>query len=532
MQRRDYLAFLTAVASPFSGVHAWAANVSALPTENQTDKLFSLGVASGSPTTTGMVLWTRLMGLPTVNETKAPAIEVSWEIAEDASFKNVVQQGKTLASPDLDYSVHIEPQNLKANTWYFYRFMVANVQSQIGRTRTLPLPGDTIKSLRLAYASCQNYDQGFYCAWRHMQQEQIDAVLFLGDYIYEYPSVGSLGRNYVLGWAYDLASYRERYNLYKSDPDLKAMHAKVPWIMTWDDHEVQNDYAGDSAGFSGPFGVNFAQRKLAAHQAYYENMPISVRSLKLGLQGLMGNHQKAADIRIYQSLQWGQLARLNLLDCRQYKDPQPCTILERKGASLIQPSRCEDWSDTKRSLLGGAQEKWLEQQFQEAKNTSTVWNILGQSSLFGQRNNGSASQPKFFYDGWDAYAANRQRIIDQLEYYQVPNSIILGGDVHENWVGYVKKDYQNTSSNNVALEFCGTSISSRAKTVIEKVLPNNPHFVYANSSYRGYGIAHFETKKLTTTLKAVEDVKNASSGAFTLAQFEVAAGSKTIVKTI
>lgn len=533
MQRRDYLAFLSAVVSPFSSVHSWASGVTSPSSLKVTDKLFSLGVASGSPTSSSVVLWTRLTGLPSVQKQSNQLVPVIWEVAQDAQFKKIVQQGKTLASAEFDYCVHIEPQNLKANTWFFYRFIVGNLQSAVGRTRTLALATDDIQSLRLAYASCQNYDQGFYSAWRHMLQENLDAVLFLGDYIYEYPSLGTLGRHYVLGWAYDLVSYRERYTLYKSDPHLQAIHAQVPWIMSWDDHEVQNDYAGEQAGFSGPFGIDFAQRKIAAHQAYYENMPISLQSLKLGLKGLASG----ADLRVYQSYQWGQLAQLNVLDCRQYKDPQPCSFFERKNASIVKPNQCSDWYDDKRTMLGLAQEKWLEEQLKIAHQKNTIWNVLGQSTLFSQRNNGSVEKPQFFYDGWDAYGASRQRIIDQIEQYKVPNPVILGGDVHENWVAYVKKnfnanDLNNASSINVAVEFCGTSISSRAKTIVEKILPNNPHFVYANSKYRGYGIAHFEAKTLTTTLKAVQDVKYPESGSFTLAQFVVPAGTKEIIKTI
>lgn len=540
MKRREYLGFITAAASTFSGVHSWASSVAGVPSSIQTDRIFSLGVASGSPTSHSVVLWTRLIGVDGLNSLKARRTEVTWEIAQDPNFKQVVQQGKTLASADLDYSVHIEPQNLKSNTWYYYRFMLGNVPSSIGKTRTLPSSQDHIESLRLAYASCQNYDQGFYSAWRHMQVEEIDLVLFLGDYIYEYPTIGSLGRDYILGWAYDLPSYRERYTLYKSDPNLQAMHAKVPWLMTWDDHEVQNDYAGDAAGFSGPLGVNFLQRKLAAHQAYYENMPISANSLKTGLQSLIAsfatrhstnpNYQAHQDLRVYRKVQWGQLAQINLLDCRQYKDPQPCTFLERKNASLVAATKCADWYLPSRSMLGKNQEVWLQNSFQSASTNPTVWNILAQSTLFGQRNNGTSQAPKYFYDGWDAYSANRQRIIDQIDYYQLPNTVLFGGDVHENWVGYVKKDYQDHRSRDVAIEFCGTSISSRSKTNVELVLPNNPHFIYANAKYRGYGLAHFQAHQLSTTLKAVDEVRDPNSGIHTLAEFVVPAGSQQLIQ--
>ena len=203
---------------------------------------FALGVASGSPTHDSVVLWTRLVfdAVTGAQALRGP-VTVLWEVADDDKFKRITQRGQAQAVPELAHSVHAEVAGLAPERWYFYRFMVGGAASPVGRTRTLPEPGAAVARLRLGYASCQKWEDGYFTAWRHMLAENLDAVLFLGDYIYEYPGTSGRVRRPGGGWVIGLEDYRRRYALYKSDLDLQAIHAAWPWLMTWDDHEVQNE---------------------------------------------------------------------------------------------------------------------------------------------------------------------------------------------------------------------------------------------------------------------------------------------------
>lgn len=489
---------------------------------------FAYGVASGAPTHDGVVLWTRL-SKEAVALRGGEAVEVRWELAHDQHFKRIVQHGYTSATPELGHSVHVEVQGLEPDRWYHYRFMFSDAVSATGRTRTFPLPGAIAKRLRLGYASCQKWEDGYFTAWRHMAAENLDAVMFLGDYIYEYPGTSSKFRVPGGGWLTTLDNYRARYALYKGDPDLQAMHAACPWLVTWDDHEVQNDYAGVQPGDSGPPGfaaADFSMRRAAAYQAYYENMPLRASVLTQGLAGLA----RGAEMRIYSRVAFGRLASLYLLDGRQYRDAQACNRGDKQGSSMVDPARCGPWRDPGRSYLGLAQEGWLQGQFEGLAARSSVWNVLGQQTLFGQRNFGRNPAQRLWNDGWDGYSAARRRLTDSLQTYEVRNPVIFGGDVHENWVGHVKADYANPDSANVGVEFCGTSISSRSgkASQSQEMLAANPHFVFVDGKSRGYGVADFTPGVLNVQLRVLGDVAQADSGVQDLASFVVEAGSSLI----
>ncbi len=482
---------------------------------------FSLGVASGSPTPASVVLWTRLM-LPAG---QGP-VAVRWELAHDENFSRSVQSGQVQALPALGHSVHVQVQGLEPDRWYFYRFMAGEARSATGRTRTFPAPDAVVARLRLAYASCQRWEHGYYSAWRHMRGENPDLVLFLGDYIYEYPHAPDAVRLPGGGWVLSLDDYRQRHALHRSDADLQAMHAACPWLLTWDDHEVQNDYAGSSAGSSGAPVADFAARRAAAYQAFYEHMPLPASVLTRAIAGLAAG----AEMRIYSHQAYGRLASLTLLDARQYKDAQVCTREGKRGASILDPAACADWRDGSRSLLGLQQERWLDAQLARPGSRDRHWNVLGQQSLFGQRDFRRGPGQLLWNDGWDGYAAARARLTGVLQQHRVANAVLLGGDVHENWVGHVKADYAHAASAAVGVEFCGTSITSRSagNARIPELLAENPHFVFADSERRGYGVAEFTPKQLTTTLRVVSDVRRADSGIETLAQFSVQAGRPVI----
>jgi alkaline phosphatase D len=483
---------------------------------------FALGVASGSPTHDSIVLWTRLVS-PDSPAWGVDGVTVRWELAEDDQFRRVLQKGQTQALAALGHSVHVEAQGLASDRWYFYRFMAGDAISPAGRTRTFPAPEAAVASLRLAYASCQRWEHGYFSAWRHMREDDPDLVLFLGDYIYEYPGASRPVRMPTGGWVQTLNDYRQRYALYKSEPELQAMHAACPWLVTWDDHEVQNDYAGLHEGQSGEPVADFAARRAAAYQAYYEHMPLRASVMTRAFAGLA----TGAEMRIHALARYGQLATLYLTDTRQYRDAQACTPGGRRGSALVDPRSCDTWNDPQRSLLGAAQERWLDDAFSHG---GSQWNVLAQQTLLGQRNFRTQPQQQFWNDGWDGYPAARQRLIDAMRRHALRNPVVLGGDVHENWVGHVLADYSRPDSASVAVEFCGTSISSRANgnARMTQWLAENPHFIFADAQRKGYGLAEFTPQQLTTSLRVVDDVTRRDTRIETLAQFRVQAGRSLI----
>lgn len=512
MQRRQLLSLAVASAALISlpktglGRMVWSSNP------------FSLGVASGSPTSQSMVLWSRL-GRDALEQAglSRAQVPVTWQLALDEQFSQIVQQGQLHALPELGHSLHAEVSGLEPARQYFYRFMAGEAVSPTGRTRTFPAPHQAASRLRLAYASCQRWGDGFYSAYRDMREQNIDVVMFLGDYIYEYPASASRDiRPTTGGWVLTLDDYRDRYALHKSDPHLQAMHAACPWIVTWDDHEVQNDYAELHAGFSGAPVPDFAARRRAAYQAFYENMPVRYANFAQLLK------RQSDQVIVFGSTQFGQLATLYNLDNRQYRHRQACTPGDRFGGARISPDRCELLHEEYRTLLGERQEGWLKRQFERSRSQ---WNVIGQQSLIGPRNMG-AGMTNIWNDGWGGYPAARQRLIDSMRTTGLKNPVVLGGDVHQNWVGHILPDYRRPDSPPVGVEFCGTSITSRNRASdaeVAKILQQSPYFVFANARYRGYGIVDITQQNLTTTLRAVELIRNPDSIVFTLASFAVEA---------
>ncbi|MDP3618416.1 MAG: alkaline phosphatase D family protein [Ramlibacter sp.] len=475
---------------------------------------FALGVASGSPSHDSVVLWTRLVS----SSLAQLPVTVRWEVAHDHQFTRIARQGQVQALPELAHSVHVEAAGLEADRWYFYRFITGDATSPVGRTRTFPSPDAQVERLRLAYASCQRWEHGYYAAWRHMQAENVDVVMFLGDYIYEYASAARPARTHTGGVTHTLDDYRARHALHKSDADLQGMHAACPWIVTWDDHEVVNDHAGPQLD---------PARRAAAYQAFYEHMPLRASSFTRAIAGLTG----APELRLYGQVPFGRLANLYVLDGRQYRDTQVCSGgLASGGSGVLDPARCPEWNDPARSLLGAAQEAWLDASLARSR---PGWNVIGQQSLFGQRDLRAGPDKALWNDSWDGYSAARSRLTQSLLRHQAANPVFLGGDVHENWVGHVKADYARPDSAAIGVEFCGTSITSRSsgQSRIPGWLAENPHFVFADSLGKGYGIAQFTPSRLTTTLRVVDDVKHQDTGIRTLAQFTVESGRPVVERS-
>lgn len=481
------------------------------------DDPFALGVASGDPTPDGVVLWTRLL-LADPGQALA-AHTVRWEVAHDHRFARLVQKGEATARPEWGHAVHVELRGLEPGRWYPYRFLLGDAVSATGRTRTAPAPGELPGRLRIAWASCQRWEHGHYAAWRHVAADQPDLVLFLGDYIYEYATpknTEGLARTHGLRLAATLADYRDRYALHKSDPALQAAHAACPWAVTWDDHEVQNDYAAN-AGRGGADA--FLPLRGAAWQAFYENMPLRAASL-VNPPGTWNA------LQVYRRLRWGRLAHIHLLDSRQYRSWQACRTPESASASGVRAAGCAALADPARTLLGSAQEQWLDSGLAEDAQArdATRWSVLAQQTLFSPRHYPSGMVST---DSWDGYPAARARVLGSLARHAPRNIVLLGGDIHQNYVCEVRTDAQQPQSPVLASEFCGTSISSRSGTTQDKVdaiVRHNPHVLLARCDLRGYGLADITPQRWTTDLRVLDDPLRADSGASTLARFVVEDG--------
>ena len=515
--RRDLLKLAVAAVAPLSYALSPAqATIKHNP--------FSIGVASGSPNHHSVVLWTRLMAEPGSSKTQFADTDVSvkWEVADDEGFKVNRRAGQVVALAALAHSVHLELDGLQSDRWYFYRFQIGDAQSTTGRTRTLPHPEAMVQKLRVAYASCQRWEHGYFSAYDHMCQENLDMVLFLGDYIYEYAGAANPVRLPKGGWVNSLDDYRERYALHKSEKGLQAMHAQCPWLVTWDDHEVSNDYAGLERGQSGNISFNFAAQRARAYQAFYEHMPLRASALIKSIEGLA----QGAELRIYGQVPYGKLANIYLLDDRQYRDKQVCNKSDGHGSGFINPDQCEDWFNHKRSLLGLEQTKWLDQAFANAQKDARPWNVVAQQTIFGRRDFRIGAGYTLWNDGWDGYSAARQQMTQSMQNKALKNPVLIGGDVHENWVGHVMADAYKDDSAKLGVEFCGAGITARSagNSKLPARLAENPHFIFADSERKGYGVVEFTAKQIQTELRVVDDVRQPQTKIETLAKFEVEAG--------
>ncbi|MDF1484294.1 alkaline phosphatase D family protein [Ramlibacter sp. H39-3-26] len=469
---------------------------------------FALGIASGDPAPDGVVLWTRLA----VPEGTG-ALTVRWEIADDPAFRRIVQAGQAGALPALAHSVHVEVAGLASGRWYCYRFMLGDAVSATGRTRTAPAANAPDARLRLAFASCQRWEHGYYAAWRHLAADAPDLVAFLGDYIYEYATPADstgLARTHALRHARTLDDYRDRYALHKSDPDLQAAHRACAWIVTWDDHEVENDYADDA----GRDAQGFAARRAAGYQAFYEHMPLRAAALAAGMDHL----------RLYRSVAWGRLARFHLLDDRQYRARQACRPPGASGAASVKAG-CAELQAPERSLLGLEQERWLDGALaRDAEEGAARWSVIAQQTLFSPRHYPSGVTAT---DNWDGYPAARARLLASVRQRQPRNTVLIGGDIHQNYVCAVHADPERPGSPVLASEFCGTSITSRSGTTqakVDAVVRRNPHVLLADCEHRGYVLADIAPQRWSTQLRVLDDAARADASISTLARFVVEDG--------
>jgi alkaline phosphatase D len=489
LTRRRWLALASGIAAPAFVRFARASD----------EPRFALGVASGQPRPNSVVLWTRLTGpeLP-------PRVPVHWELARDEAFADVVARGDETAIDDEAHSVHAEPGGLEPGRLYWYRFEALGQRSTVGRTRTAPA-GDRDAPLSFALASCQRWDHGHYAAWRDVASQSFDFVLFVGDYIYEYASPPAAVRLHDGPLVRTLEQYRARYAQYKRDPALQAAHAAMPWLLVWDDHEVDNDYANVQGQ---TLQTDFRQQRAAAYRAYWEHMPFPKAARPSG-----------PDMRIYDRYDWGRLACIHAIDDRQYRDPQVCPRPGRAGSNTVRLSECEAMLDPARSLLGAAQERWLADSWDPKRR----WNLLAQQTLMARFTRTDRADPTYWTDGWDGYAPARQRLLQTVAERRVPGVVVLGGDVHAHYVADLKVDFDDDRAPVVATEFCGTSITSRgaAQERVTEALRHNPHVHYGRSDQRGYVACRLDAGAFHAQLKVVERPEDPASAVNTAARFVV-----------
>ncbi|MCR0980908.1 alkaline phosphatase D family protein [Roseomonas populi] len=471
---------------------------------------FLLGVASGEPAPGGFVLWTRLAtewrggGMP------AQAVPVDWVVARDEGLRDVVRRGQAVALPEDVHSVHVELSGLEPDRPYWYRFTALGAASETGRARTTPPPGAAPARLRFAFASCQNYEAGFYGAYRHMLAEDPDLVVFLGDYIYEASTARNPVRSHEAPTARDLAGYRDRYALYKTDPDLRAMHRACPWLVTWDDHEVSNDYADDRDGREE--GEAVLRKRAAAYKAFWEHMPLPESARPRG-----------AATRIYRRAGFGGLARFHILDDRQYRGHQPCPKPGMGGGNLVPRESCPALDDPGRTMLGAAQEAWLREGLAEG---GARWTILAQQTRMARFGTPEAPH-RYQTDNWDGYPAARRRLLEDLVASGAPNPIVIGGDVHAHVVSTLRPDFDRPEAAPVAVEFTGTSISSPGPRY-GGTYPDDPHVAYADGRSRGYVMMTLTPETATAELRALTNVRDRETGITTPRRYVVEAGRSAL----
>lgn len=474
---------------------------------------FTLGVASGYPATDGFTLWTRLAPLPLQPDggiARDEILPVAWEVAEDEGFSKVGAQGRQRAVSDLAHSVHVDVRGLRPARPYFYRFICGDEVSVTGRAITAPGANADPARLRFAIGSCQHYEQGYFAAYRHLVDDAPDLMVFLGDYIYESSWGDDLVRRYVGDEPRELDEYRVRHAQYKADADLQRAHAAMPWLVGWDDHEVDNDYASAQSEYLDP---RFLSRRAAAYQAYYEHMPLPAAM----------RPQPDGTLKLHADIGWGAHARFLMLDGRQYRSPQACPDpLKGGGGRMIERRACADIDTPERSLLGQAQERWLDRVLSERGRR---WNILAQTTLLSAQDDLPGPDRTIRTDRWDGYPRTRDAVLRMIERHRVVNPLVIGGDIHATVVADLKRDPFDPRSPIMASEVCGTSIASQGapQADYDRIMADNPHFHFARSDRRGYCLLTLEHDALVEA-RGLTDVKRRDSGIETIGRFAIADG--------
>jgi alkaline phosphatase D len=502
-ERRRFLTAGAAVVGAAASAQLWLPTTARAAEAPLPDKVFSLGVTSGDPLPDGVVLWTRLAPDP-LHGGGMPnrVVQVEWEISPDERFATSVRRGVAQARPEYGHSVHVDVRGLRPGRTYWYRFRAGGQLSRVGRTRTAPQPLASGGSLRLALASCQNWQHGYFTPYADMYAQDPDVVVFVGDYIYESAPAATAPRTHEgSGEPYTLTQYRNRYAQYRTDPDLQRMHAHAPWVVTFDDHEVDNDYAGEIPQDPAKQSHDaFVARLTAAYQAYYEHMPVRATAIPTG-----------PHIRMYRRFQFGRLARLNVLDTRQYRSDQATSQTGAQNPAL--------------TMLGAEQKRWL---LDSLHGSNARWNLVASQIMMAETDLLAGSGKLWYYDAWDGYQAERNALL--AEFQQVRNPVVLSGDRHLTMISDLKKDFADPTSAVVGAEFVGTSISSNGDqdqaafhAQWDPLKADNPHWKLIDA-HRGYHLFDVRRDAVDAQVRVVDTVLKPKATARTLARLRVTDG--------
>jgi alkaline phosphatase D len=483
---------------------------------------FQLGVAAGDPAPDGFVIWTRLAprpleigyGMPTA------VVPVKYEVATDDAFKSIVRSGEVLARPELGHAVHVELAGLEPARPYWYRFVCGAERSLVGRAKTLPALGANVAAVRFAIGGCQHYEQGYFTAWRHAAAEDLDFLFCYGDYIYE--GRGSrvrtqsgqpfeVPRQHFGGETYSVDEYRRRYAQYKMDADLQAAHASAAWFSVWDDHEIDNNWAGPFDQDGVPREA-FALRQQAAMQVFYENTPLRARAFPRGSQ-----------LALYRRAAWGSLLDVSFLDTRQYRTDQPCGDKFR--------SNCPEIDRPDAAMIGDAQEKWL---LDGLASSRARWNAIAQQVMVMDLDRDPGEATGYNVDSWAGYRAPRTRLLRGMQDRRVANAVVLTGDEHQNYAGELHLDGRNPGKTPIAVEFVATSITSGGdgqdqRPDMAAVQAANAQLKF-NNSQRGYVVCDVTNERWEASFKVLDKVSARGGAISTRAKWAVAAGDPRLIQ--
>ncbi len=508
--------------------------------------LFAHGVASGDPRPSSVVIWTRVTptSASTPGSGSGPVVPVQWQVSTNPRFRRVVRSGRVRTGPGRDHTVKVDVTGLRPDTWYYYRFAYDGRRSRVGRTRTAPAASAAPSHVRLGVVSCANLQAGWFSAYRHLaDRDDLHAVLHLGDYLYEYaPGEYGYGRAEVDIRPHEppreilvLADYRQRHAQYKRDPDLQRLHAKYPFIVTWDDHESAND-AYDSGAENHDEGEGeWSARRAASHRSYDEWMPVRME----------GTAALGDGTALYRRLQYGTLVELSMLDLRTYRDQQLAAQVDPESA------------DPERSITGRAQMDWLKESL---TRQATQWKLVGNPVMIAPVT--FAGVPREFVtpvndtvgllppdgvpynvDQWDGYTDDRREVFEHLRDNGVTDTLFVTGDIHSGWACDLPADKATyaASRNSVAVEFVATSVTSNnlkditgtprrttSVAVEEGLKANNPHVKYLNFDDHGFSVLDITPKRAQMDWFIIGDRAEKSTGLTWTTSWATTAGSQVV----
>ncbi|MGD7705217.1 alkaline phosphatase D family protein [Microlunatus sp. Y2014] len=478
---------------------------------------FAVGVASGEPRTDAVVIWTRLAPDPGALDGSGGMpdrrVPVSWQVAEDEQLRRVVRSGATVTSAEVGHSVHVDVTGLQPGREYFYRFRVGQDVSPVGRTKTMAA-GTGTRDMTFAFASCQSYSNGYFSGYPHMVADDPDVVFFLGDYIYRQPGLVTPGGGHLVERqnapqhsCETLADFRLRYAHYRTDPQLAEAHRLLPWVVTIDDNEIDNNW------FSTDPDPARVARRIVGMQAFWENMPLLPSSRPVGWQLPVA----------YRRLSYGDLVDFHVITTRHFRQESPsgeCAVEDRDGGF------CPPALDPDRTILGDQQERWLH----DGLRTSTAqWNVLANQVFFTMRDKNKNAKPDKDVNlaAWDGFVADRQAILDLLAAEHIRNFVVITGDSHRNWVANTPPTYRDwdTGAPPIATEFLVTSINSGGERVPNPTYgpakQSTPHLLYRDNSH-GYALATVDRDQLRIDYRAVSTVLSPAATIETISSWTVA----------